>query len=395
MEDLREEAAENTGTPTFRQRLLDGWRWSRQATAPFFLAIGRVARTWSLAAVKHLRRAWSWLVAQFVSFVQMVARFALTWSRRLLDFVVWSWQRCVDGTVLLLRGIKRVSIFLVDKGQLACRATGNAFTVSSPLLRPSRLLMLGSLLGPLWFVALCSHGGIIPPLDVSLELLICIQTIPFVAWCIYVSLIPSTIGQIRSALNGSEQHVFEGVSTEVTTRACFLAAALAGMAIVGAQISAAGKVPLLLWLSMGYLTLSFVALVLSTDVTDSAKNPPFKDTADCETLTRRGSRLYQYGLTWLICAVASSIGQIEEELGILLVVVWNGAYIACNLPTTRVRLYLGKGNVALLAVAMLVALLPLVVVVTTAKPDALVTSLVRLYLGALYLGMSFVIIRRG
>lgn len=212
---------------------------------------------------------------------------------------------------------------------------------------------------PSWIISFTIKDNIMKAFDGSIWLILSIQTIPLISLWIYTSVVPSIIGQIRSAITNETEDLSETVPISVTTRVAFLAISLAGFALIGLNIGTnINNYPSLLILSIIYFILSFITLTLSTDISDSAKNIPFRRSKAGVILTRRGARLYQYGLTFLICGFACFVAQINEVLSYVFIIAWNLMYILTNLPTKKSE-YNIKYTLYILIMSYLLMLFPI------------------------------------
>jgi len=220
------------------------------------------------------------------------------------------------------------------------------------------LIMFVLLSAPVWVFSLFVKLNLIGKTETSTWILVQIQTIPLVSWWVYTSLVPSIIGEIRCSLGTNKEDVSETVPTAVTTRASFLAIAVAGIALIGLEVLKAPTATSLYLLSMSLFILAFVAFVVSTDISDSAKNVPFRTSTRGVILTRRSARYYQYGLTYMICAFALAMVKVGEIFGIIFIFLWDVLYLVANWPTEYSASYIARRCGGLLVSATL-ALLPI------------------------------------
>lgn len=200
-------------------------------------------------------------------------------------------------------------------------------------IRVSHLFMFVALALPVWTFSLLLKLQIVILIESSPWVLFLVQTIPLVSWWLYTSLVPSVIGEIRLGLATQKEALSQTVATGVTTRATFLAIAIAGMALIGLEVMKPASAPSLYSLGMTLFILSFLAFVISTDISDSAKNVPFRTSQRGVILTKRGARYYQYGLTYMIIAFAVSMAKVGEVFCVGFVVLWDIGYLLANLPT--------------------------------------------------------------
>lgn len=228
----------------------------------------------------------------------------------------------------------------------------------SNFIRKSHLFMFLAFALPIWMFSLFLKIQLINPINTSIWILFLVQTIPLVSWLVYTSIIPSLIGEIRLGLEEQEEALSETVSTSVTTRATFLALTVAGIALLGFQVINAGNTISMYYLSIALFVLSFLSFVISTDVSDSAKNVPFRTSQRGVILTRRGARYYQYGFTYMICAFAISMTNISEVFCIMFIVLWDIFYLCANLPTQG-NAYSRIRKLIILFASIVIILLPI------------------------------------
>jgi len=191
---------------------------------------------------------------------------------------------------------------------------------------------------PIYCFSILSYVGIIAPINVIV--LLCTQCISLSLWLMYTSIVPSLHGEVRIKLRESPE-TFNDYTTSVTTRSSFMTFSIACLALIGvALFNKEHELTSSFLFSGVFFSVSIILFIISLDVHDTAKNPPFNNSSGTQNIFRRGAPTYQIGQSFIVCGLVSGLYIIHSLLCISVAYIWVIVYMTTNLSTKRIEGYI-------------------------------------------------------
>lgn len=198
---------------------------------------------------------------------------------------------------------------------------------------------------PVYSFLVLSYFNIV---HVDIIILLCTQCVSLSSWLIYTAIVPSLHGEIRIRLTDSLE-AFNDYTTSVTTRSSFMTFSIGCLALIGFALFNKNENLQSAFLFAGiFFSIAIILFIVSLDVHDTAKNPPFNNASGTQRIFRRGAPSYQIGQSYIVCGLVSGSYVINPILSIIISYVWVIAYILSNLSTKKIQGYLFRRYMYLL-----------------------------------------------